>query len=172
MRIYISAKFMTQGSIQIESVLTCIIGMCAVVVFGIFAVMPAYGALGGDATSVQADQIRMQGSLRTTTGTGYTVQEIQGVGGMTVREYVSSAGKVFGVAWQGPWPADLHQLLGNYFTQYMQAVQAQSSARARRPLLVQLRGLTVQISGHPRAFTGRAYAPDLAPSGVSVETIQ
>ncbi|MGA9447392.1 MAG: DUF2844 domain-containing protein, partial [Candidatus Sulfotelmatobacter sp.] len=88
-------------------------------------------------------------------------------------EYVSSAGKVFAVAWQGPWPPDMRQLLGSYFEQYRQAAKAQSSVRiGRRPLMIQQPGLVVQIGGHPRSFSGRAYIPDQLPSSVSAEAIQ
>ncbi|MFZ3367078.1 MAG: DUF2844 domain-containing protein [Candidatus Sulfotelmatobacter sp.] len=141
----------------------------AIVSFG----LPAWAALGGDIASVQADQLHMQGSLRATTAASYTVHEIQGATGAVVREYVSSAGKVFAVAWQGPWPPDMRQLLGSYFEQYRQAAKAQSRVRiGRRPLMIQQPGLVVQIGGHPRSFAGRAYVPEMLPSGVRVEEIQ
>jgi hypothetical protein len=97
-----------------------------------------------------------------------------------VREYVSTGGKVFGVAWQGPWVPDMRQLLGSYFDQFAranqaqaQANQAQKGARIRRgPVLIDEPGLVVQIGGHPRAFAGRAYVPDMLPSGVGAENIQ
>jgi Protein of unknown function (DUF2844) len=115
--------------------------------------LTAHAALGGDIASVQADQVRMQGSVRMSSATGYTVQEIQGSNGIVVREYVSRAGKVFGVAWQGPWPPDLRQLLGSYFEQYEQAIKAQRAARiGRRPLLINQPGLVVGMGGHPRSF--------------------
>jgi hypothetical protein len=139
--------------------------------------LPASAALGGDRASVQADQLHLQGSLRTTAGAAYTMHEIQGVSGTVVREYVSaagaSAGKVFAVAWQGPWRPDMRQLLGSYFEQYLQAAKTQSTARiGRRPLMIDQPGLVVQLGGHPRAFTGRAYVPQMLPSGVRAEEIQ
>jgi hypothetical protein len=138
---------------------------------------PAWAALGGGVATVQADQIHMQGSLRRTASTFYTVHEIQSASGIVVREYVASvgesAGTVFAVAWQGPWPPDMHQLLGNYFDQYVQAAKAQSAARVgRRPLMIDEPGLVVQIGGHPRAFTGRAYVPGMLPAGVRAEEIR
>jgi hypothetical protein len=103
----------------------------------------------------------------------YTVHEIQGTAGTVVREYVSSEGKVFGIAWQGPWVPDMRQLLGSYFDQYAQANQTQKGARMRRgPVLINEPGLVVQIGGHPRAFAGRAYVPEMLPSGVRAESIQ
>jgi hypothetical protein len=140
-------------------------------------VFPAWAVLGGDVASVQADQLHMQGSLRTTVRASYTVHEIQNSGGIVVREYVSSAGtsagKVFAIAWQGPWPPDMRQLLGNYFDPYIQAAKAQNAARVgRRPLMIEQPGFVVEMGGHPRSFFGRAYLPDQLPSGVSAEAIR
>jgi len=139
--------------------------------------VPARAALGGDVTSVQADQLHVQGSLRTTVTSSYTVHQIQAATGTVVREYVSSsgksAGKVFGIAWQGPWPPDIRQLLGSYFEQYVQAANVQGATRVgRRPLVIEQPGLVVQIGGHPRAFAGRAYVPEMLPTGVRTEDVQ
>jgi hypothetical protein len=134
---------------------------------------PMWAALGGDAASIQADQIHMQGTRRMIAAESYTVHEIQGATGTVVREYVSADGKVFAVAWHGPWLPDMRQILGTYFEQYAQAVQSESSGRmGRRPVKVEQPGLVVQIGGHIRAFAGRAYIPDTLPSGMRVEDIQ
>lgn len=135
--------------------------------------LTAHAALGGDITSVQADQVHMRGSVRVSSASGYVVQEIQGSNGIVVREYLSNAGKVFGVAWQGPLPPDLRQLLGSYFDRYVQGAQAQSVSRNRRgPVAVELPDLVVEASGHMRAFAGRAYAPDLIPANVRAEVVR
>lgn len=134
---------------------------------------PAFAGLGENASSVLADQAHLQGTLRTKLAQSYWVQEIQSASGITVREYVSASGKVFAVAWQGPWFPDLQQLLASYFTQFQQAAQAQAnSQRGRRPLFIQLPGLVVQSGGHVRAFSGRAYLPDQLPHGVTAADIQ
>jgi hypothetical protein len=133
----------------------------------------AFGSLGGDAASVQADQVHMQGSRTMKAAESYTVHEIQAANGTVVREFVSAEGKVFAIAWHGPWIPDMRQLLGSYFDQYAQANQAQRGARMRRgPILINQPGLVVQIGGHPRAFAGRAYVPEMLPSGVGAENIQ
>jgi hypothetical protein len=135
--------------------------------------LTAHAALGGDIASVQADQIHMQGSVRMTSAEGYTVQEIQGSNGIVVREYVSHAGKVFGVAWQGPWPPDLRQLLGSYFDQYEQALKTQRAGHIERgPMLINQPGLVVEMRGHPRSFFGHAYVPGMLPAGTHAEDIQ
>jgi hypothetical protein len=134
---------------------------------------PLFASLGGEASSVAADQAKMQGTLRTTSGDSYNIQEIQTSTGVTVKEYVSSAGKVFAVTWQGPFHPDLRQVLGPYFEEYAQAVEAQrASRRGRGPLLIQQSGLVVQISGHLRSVLGKAYVPQMIPAGVQAEEIR
>jgi hypothetical protein len=155
-----------------------IILVVGAVLVALASAFPAWGALGGDVTTVQADQLHMQGTIRTTATTAaYTVHEIQSPAGTVVREYVSSAGesagKVFGVAWQGQWPPDMRQLLGSYFDQYIQAAKAQSAGRVgRRPVMIELPGLVVEVGGHPRAFTGRAFVPGMLPTSVRAEDIR
>jgi hypothetical protein len=137
------------------------------------AATQAWASLGGDTASVQADQVHMQGNRRTMVAKSYTIHEIQAATGTVVREFVSAEGKVFGVAWQGPWPPDMRQLLGSYFDQFVQAAKSRGGARmGRRPLVINQPGLVVQTGGHMRAFAGRAYVPEMLPSGVGAENIQ
>jgi Protein of unknown function (DUF2844) len=139
----------------------------------LLAAIPAFAGLGEDVSSVDADQAHMQASRRITQTQSYTVHEIQSPSGTTVREYVSPSGKVFAVAWQGPWPPDMQQILANYFDRYKQAAQAQMNSRAgRRPLNVEQPGLVIQAGGHMRSFTGRAYIPEMLPQGVTAEAIR
>lgn len=144
---------------------------------GLFALLllpfPASASLGGDVTTVQSDQAKMQGSLRTTSNNSYALHEIQTSTGVAVKEYVSASGKVFAVTWQGPFHPDLRQLLGAYFDQFVQAEQAQRAQRRDRgPVLIQQPGLVVQVSGHLRAFLGKAYVPQMLPTGVHAEDIR
>lgn len=125
--------------------------------------------LGGDVSTIQADQVRMKGALRITRSTAYDIHEVQTSSGTTVREYVSPAGKVFAVSWQGPWLPDLQQLLGPYFADY---TAAQNHRQSRGPLRIHQSNLVVQSSGHMRSFIGRAYIPDMMPAGVRAEDIQ
>jgi hypothetical protein len=136
--------------------------------------LPAFAGLGEDASSVQADQSHMQAGLRTTQAQAYTVHEIQAPTGVLVREFVSpTSGKVFAVAWQGPWPPDMRQILASYFAEYQQAAQTQANSHpGRRPLLINQPGLVVQSGGHMRSFAGRAYIPEMLPQGVSAEAIR
>jgi uncharacterized protein DUF2844 len=151
------------------------IGLCAGILSAtmLMSALPAFAGLGQEVSSVQADQSHMQGSLRTTQTQNYTVHEIRSAAGIVVREYVSASGRVFAVAWQGPWLPDMRQTLAAYFDQYEQAAQTQLNSHAgRRPLLIQQPGLVVQSGGHMRAFAGRAYIPEMMPQAVNAEEIQ
>jgi hypothetical protein len=115
----------------------------------------------------------MQGSRTTKAAGAYEVHEIQAATGTIVKEYLSPEGKVFAVAWHGPSLPDLRQLLGGYFEKYRAAAQPPSGARmVRKPIMIALPGLVVQIGGHIGAFSGRAYVPETLPAGMRTEDIQ
>ena len=133
----------------------------------------AFAALGDNVSSITTDQAHMKGTLRITQAQSYAIHEIKGERGTIVREFVSSNGTVFGVAWQGQFRPDLQQLLGKYFDQYTEAAKKQrESYVGRRPLNIQLPGLVVQMSGHMRAYSGRAFLPGVVPQGVAADSIR
>ncbi len=146
-----------------------ILGGCLAV--AAHGVAPAWASLGGDAASIAADQVHLRGTRQIVPGQSYSVHEIRTESGIVVREFVSTEGHVFAVAWHGPWPADLRQVLGSYFDQYTQAVQQQSSP-GHRFIKVEQPELVVHMGGHPHAFVGRAFIPSMVPSGVRVEDLQ
>lgn len=132
-----------------------------------------FASLGGDMVSVLADQGQMEGTRKTTTASAYTLHEIHATSGTVVREYQSAEGTVFGLAWSGRVAPDLRQILGSYYGQYEQALKARSGVRrGRRPILIDLPELKVQIGGHPGSFAGRAYLPTKLPEGMRAEDIQ
>lgn len=146
-------------------------------IFLVFAAlaMPlsAQASLGGDVASVHADQAHFQSTMRSTAASAYTVQELKAASGVVVREYVSPAGKVFAVAWQGPKAPDMQQLLGSYFQTFVQAVHSQKPSRLRRaPLMVNQPGFVFAMGGHMRWIVGRAYDPTLVPANVHMEDIR
>lgn len=141
---------------------------------------PALAELGGTPTpppsgaTVRAlsPLVHAQSSAASATA-AYSVTQTTLASGDIVREYVSTAGTVFGIAWSGPMMPDLPTLLGAYFTQYDSARVAQRTARpGRGPLNVQLPGLVVRSGGHMGAFSGQAYLPQSLPAGVSAADIQ
>src|SRR5208283_2164449 len=107
---------------------------------------PAWASLGDNVTSVQTDQARMRGTLRSVATQRYVTHEIQVPTGQTVREFVSPDGNVFGVAWDGPFQADLQQVLGSYFETMKQAVSAQQR-RGHGPISIQTPDFVYQQGG-------------------------
>ena len=119
---------------------------------------------------MQNDQLHIQATLHTTQMPAYALHELRTASGQTVHEYVTGSGRVFAVAWHGPFHPDLKQLLGSHFEEYRQALQQRAAARG--PATVQLPGLVVQLGGHMRDFVGRAYLPDELPPGVRAEELR
>lgn len=131
---------------------------------------PGWAVLGEYENSVNSDQQRMHAQVRQVARAGYTVKELSAANGKVVKEYVSPAGMVFGVSWQGPTMPDLRQLMGSYFGQVQQA--AQSRKHRGGPLLIKTKNLVLVSGGHMRWHTGFAYAPNLVPANVSPEVVQ
>ena len=114
----------------------------------------------------------MQARVQSTELAGYTVHELRSATGTTVHEYESSSGRVFAVAWKGPFPPDLKQLLGSQFEQYQEAMKNSSGRAGHGPITIRLPNLVVQLAGHMGDYSGRAYIPDEVPAGTSLESIR
>jgi hypothetical protein len=90
----------------------------------------------------------------------------------TVREYISPAGIVFAVAWNGVAHPDLTTLLGSYLDEYQQAVKQPRKGAGRRHSRVQADHVVVEKWGQMRNMKGRAYDPALLPAGVPIDDIR
>lgn len=136
--------------------------------------MTASAALGGTVASVESDRVHAKGSLTRMVRTqAYELHEIRSAAGTMIREYVSPSGTVFAVAWEGPWMPDMTQVLGAHFGHYQQAMAARARRRRSRGVVaIDDADLVVQMIGHPRSFSGRAYIPSLVPQGVETGAIR
>ena len=135
--------------------------------------LQASAALGGDTASVEVDSARMKGSREVKQEAAYAVHQLKSDSGTVVREYISPAGNVFAVTWQGQFVPDMQQLLGSYFEQYSAAVRVNRETHVgRRPLSLQLPGLVVETNGYMRHYHFRAYIPQQVPAGVRQEEMQ
>lgn len=137
-----------------------------------FTVRPVWASLGGTADSVESDRKAFSAvSGAAYEKNGYTVREID-YDGNAVREYISSSGVVFAVAWNGLRHPDLAPLLGSYAGQYNAALQNTVRQPGSRHLAVKAAGVVVEKWGHVRNLQGRAYVPDLIPPGVNIDEIK
>jgi hypothetical protein len=130
---------------------------------------PAAAALGGTPASIQADQASMQAAGSVARLPQYAVYQLTTPWGTTVREYVSAAGVVFGIGWDGPSMPDLQTTLGPYFKDYVAAAAAR---RDRGPFAMNDGTLVAYSGGHLRAFNGHAYLPQAVPAGVDITAIR
>lgn len=142
----------------------------------IAAILPssARASLGGSVSTIDADRVHVEGALMRIVRTdSYALHEIRTASGTMIREYANPSGTVFAVAWNGPFMPDLRQVLGDHFDRFQTAMQARARARTTRGVVaIDEPGLVVRMSGHPRAFTGRAYVPALMPAGFQPDAIR
>jgi hypothetical protein len=92
----------------------------------LFAVKSGNATLGGSVDSIESDR-KVLSAVRggVAVQNDYTVQEID-YGGTAVREYVSSSGVVFAIAWNGIRSPDLTTLLGSYADEYQKVLPSHS----------------------------------------------
>ncbi len=132
----------------------------------------AHAALGESADSITSDRKALSAVRGATTARdGYTIQTIES-DSMTVREYISPSGVVFGIAWNGLVHPDLTRLLGSYAGEYQEALQQTPRKPGQRRLQVKTNSVIVEKWGHMRNLQGRAYAPALIPPGGSIDEIK
>lgn len=160
--------------------------ICAALTCGVMGVAaPALAALGGTPTPPPAGATSVSlspassvvhaasGATSAASTASYTVTQTTLSSGTIVREYVSAAGAVFGIAWSGPMMPNLPVLLGSYFTQFDSArVALRAEHPGRGPLSLTLPGLVVSSGGHMGAFSGQAYLPQSLPAGVTADDIK
>lgn len=130
----------------------------------------AQAALGEDADSVTADQVRLQAKLQLVRNENHTIHELQLPTGGKVRQFVGDTGKVFAVSWSGDWRPDLRALMGKHYDRYLAAMK--DRPKGHGPVRIEIPGLVVVMGGHQRAFFGHAYLTDLVPQGFHPEDIR
>jgi hypothetical protein len=131
----------------------------------------AQAGLGDVEASVGQDAAKLSGTVQVLDHATYRVHAIDTAAGAEVREFVNPQGKVFGVAWNGPTMPNLRATLGKYFDQAA-AAAARTKHGSHSRLEIREGGLVVESSGHPRAFSGRAYLPSALPDGFDLKELR
>lgn len=101
----------------------------------------------------------------------YTVRANTLASGTLVKEYVGQNGAVFAVSWSGPFLPDLKELLGEHFS-VLTAESARLPKAGRGQILVSRPDLSIESTGHMRAYSGRAWIHSMLPAGVQPEDIK
>jgi hypothetical protein len=138
----------------------------------LFIVQGVQATLGEPVGSIASNKKALS-AVRSATQTSskYTVHEFQSET-ITVREYVSPSGIVFGIAWNGLTHPDLTPLLGSYASEHQEALSHIERQPGRKHIKVETDNLVVEKWGHMRNLQGRAYVPSLIPQEVSVDEIK
>ncbi len=117
------------------------------------------------------DRVALKAVQRTTSVTkSYSVQELQ-TQTISVREYLTPSGAVFGIAWTGLTHPDLTPLLGSFAGEYTAAIRDAPRTHGRRHSQLMTEHIVVEKWGHMRNLRGRAYIKSLVPPGVTVNEI-
>jgi hypothetical protein len=143
---------------------------------------PAHAALGktadsvaADAASLSANAVRQtpRSALNAPTVVAYTVEQMTTAAGIAVNEYVGPDARVFAITWRGRRPPDLSVLLGAYFAQYQEAAIAGGlAAHGLHHASVRGSDVVVEMAGHMRDMSGRAFLPAMLPRGVEPSEIR
>jgi hypothetical protein len=126
----------------------------------------AHAALGAVHASVDSDERVLRAARQTVSERGYTVEHLDLIQGVWVKEYVNGNDIVFAVTWHGRHAPDLTQLLGSY------ADRARTEARAVRarqggvgPIALNDADVAVMFGGRMGSYSGRAWLPGQLPAG-------
>jgi hypothetical protein len=132
----------------------------------------AWAGLGGTYASVETDRAHLSAAMRSNSAGTYTIHTLTLANRGAVREYTRGDGTVFAITWRGPGRPDLRQLLGDRFETFQADNTPPHGRRTHRPLTVNRTDMMVQSAGHPGAFSGFAYLPQMAPAGFSTSDLK
>ncbi len=147
------------------------LGLAATICFGHGQ---AEATLGEPADTIAKDKKALAAvSQQSLSSARFRVQQMaSGTTKTAIREYVSPAGVVFAVTWNGLVHPDLKVLLGSYHEEYRKALSRRTRNPGRREMKLVSERLVVETWGHMRNLQGRAYLPALLPEGVNIDEIR
>jgi hypothetical protein len=132
--------------------------------------IPAWAGLGDDVSTVDSDAQVLGGKHVKVAKVGYDLHQITMTDGSVINEFVSPAGKVFGVSWNSRSMPNLSQLLGSYLANFQQGRRTQ--VVPRRSITIEGDNFVFTSSGHAHFFRGRTYVPGLIPANLTAEVVQ
>ncbi len=141
----------------------------------LLAASPAHAVLGGDVSTVAADQVRLRGARHAVVIASVAVRshEITMADGSAIREFVTPSGVVFAVAWNTRFKPDLEALFGAHAATYAAAAtDALRTPGIRRHVELRRGDLVVRSTAHLNAYVGKAWLQSLVPQGVDVDALR
>ncbi len=135
----------------------------------------SYAALGGDVSSIAADNKVLSSSVSTIVKTpasdlSYTASTIKTSSNQTIIEYSRPDGKVFCVTWHGSSYPNFQQILGNDAPQLKTASKSGQGSTSSNNLVGD-DFIFIQY-GLPGHLSGKAYKQSLVPHNVDVNSLK
>ncbi len=133
----------------------------------------AMAELGGTASTVQADQQRVNGTRSVSQRAAYAKHEIRTGNNGVIHEFVGPDGKVFAVTYQGRFPGESNGLLGAYSAQLEQVqIASPGQNHVGGSVRVETPEMVYHAAGHLGYFSMTAYVKQSVPKGVAMEEIR
>ena len=154
---------------------TCAWAVPMLTVSLVLVALPAHAVLGGDVSTVAADQTRLRGARHAAViaGASLRTHEITMADGSSIREFVTPSGIVFAVAWSTRFKPDLEALFGAHAPAYAAAAsEALRTPGIRRHVELRRGDLVVHSTAHLNVYVGRAWLQSLVPQGVDVDALR
>ncbi len=139
-------------------------------IFSIFLLalpLASQAELGGNLASINQEQKTFGSSLSSAPQTGYTIYTQTINPGLVIKEYLTTNGNVFAVAWKGPNLPNFQVVLGAYYANYLTALQNNP-----RAIFFQDDNIVIESGGMMGGYVGRAYLPKQFPAGITPANIQ
>jgi len=131
----------------------------------------AFATLGEPRSTIAADAKALSGTLSAPVMFPlFLVEEITS-DGLSVKEFISQPGVVFAVAWSGSRRPDLNQLLGTHFDEVDHSLKKAKIKKGHGPIAMTGSKVHIEMGGHMRSLSGRAYVVSLLPAGIELDEI-
>jgi len=146
------------------------------IIVATYATSTSLAGIGDRETAIEGDSVALIASLpQLLHNRGpYKVYEIaKNNQTLTLREYTTQDGIVFGVAWEGKFHPNLDQILGAYWSEYHTHLENNPKPKGHRAHFDHTsEHIKVIKYGHMGWVQGKAYAPELFPAGVNADEIK
>ncbi len=131
-----------------------------------------FASLGGPESSIHRDTQKLNATKKVVHSMkNYSIHELDSHGTL-IREYISSSGIVFGIAWRGLVHPELGSLLGSYAAEYSILFEKNLKQNGARTSSIRTDNIVVEKWGHMRNLAGHAFIPSLLPEGLSPNEIR
>ncbi len=126
----------------------------------------AHAALGDNATTTINSVTKEPNSTIVTKHDNYSIKQYVTLSGSLVKEYYAN-NIVFAITWSGAKKENLYNILGKYFTNYVNSQASTNNSSS----YVDNDDLVVSTGGYPNKFYGKAYIKSSLPNNFNISDL-